>query len=133
MGIKQYALLMIFPYDERKQYWNACILHHPLQEQDMNAKDRLKELFPNVEIEQYKVEYIKGVKLEECESGFYMALYSVVSHKCKSLEEFKQAIESLEIEQDLCPKTREWFCQLMTKKRKYDYIPQWIQQLTTVY
>lgn len=127
--VAHHALILIFPYNKDIKKWESCILHHPLQEQEEDANTKLKALAPCIEIELYHTEYIKGIVPEDCESGFYMLLYTIISHKSSSMTNFKKAMMKLRTEKNISTKTRDWIHQIMNNERDVDYVPQWIKEL----
>lgn len=129
--IKQHALIIIFPYNQYLKRWDSCIMHHPSQNlNEQNAQYRFCQMLPAIkDCESYHTLYMKGITPEDCEIGFYLILYMIVSHNTKSLGDFQISMNRLNSESNLHQKTREWVHQVMSNQRESKFIPQWLKEI----
>lgn len=129
-GINHRALILVFPSLGDESKWDTCIVHHPYQD-PVVALEVLKNTLPHSR-GSYTQESIKGKVIEECESGFYMILYSFLAHNVKTLQHFKNALSIILTEEQLPSKVRQWIATLINNKqpdREIPNIPPWINQI----
>ena len=137
-GIKHHALIILFPCKGNRGWgeWDACVVHHPLQETH-SAMATLQSFLCNAPTEgRYNTECIQGLCPENCEAGLYMMLYAYIAHKVRSLANFKVAMRKLDHEDDLSRKVRMWVHQVANEIEGEGGVtheplpPLWIEQLT---
>ena len=137
-GIKHHALIILFPCKGNRGWgeWDACVVHHPLQETH-SAMATLQSFLCNAPTEgRYNTECIQGLCPENCEAGLYMMLYAYIAHKVRSLANFKVAMRKLDHEDDLSRKVRMWVHQVANEIEGEGGVtheplpPVWIEQLT---
>jgi hypothetical protein len=140
-GIKHHALIIIFPCEAiataNERYmgrgkWDACVVHHPLQETHA-AMATLQRFLQSAPTEgSYDTECIRGRQPENCEAGLYMMLYAYIAHKVRSLANFKVAMGRLHTEDDLSRKVRMWVHQVANEIEggvTHEPLPVWIEQV----
>jgi len=141
-GIKHHALIIIFPceaiatatesYMVGRGKWDACVVHHPLQETHA-AMATLQRFLQSAPTEgSYDTECIRGRQPENCEAGLYMMLYAYIAHKVRSLANFKVAMGRLHTEDDLSRKVRMWVHKVANEIEggvTHEPLPVWIEQV----
>ena len=138
-GINHHALILIFPcQNSRIEGWDACIVHHPLQE-PQSAYSVLNHFIQGAPDEgNYNLECIKGKCPENSEASLYMLLYAYIAHKTKHLTHFRAALEKVYTEDNLSEKVRLWVHQVANRagagvnvnEDMNEDIPIWIEQMT---
>ena len=111
-------------------------MHHPSQNlNEQNAQYRFCQMLPVIkDCESYHTRlHMKGITPEDCEIGFYLILYMIVSHNTKSLSDFQISMNRLNSESNLHQKTREWVHQVMSNQRESKFIPQWLKEIFMKY
>ena len=141
-GINHHGLILIFPRQNGgREGWDACIVHHPLQE-PLSVYPVLDQFIQGAPDEgNYNLECIKGRRPENSEANLYMILYAYIAHKTKSLTHFKAALGKLYTENDLSEKIRLWVHQAANanetgtgiNENMNENVPIWIEQMTADY
>ena len=130
VGIRHHALMLIFPYKQKG--WEACIVHHPLQE-ECKAESTLATFISQAPVEGIYNQYcIRGMTPVDCESGFYIILYMVIGHRTKSWSHFGTSIKKLSTEEDLSHKVKEWVYRALNGETPKNFIPNWLGQIIQV-
>ncbi len=130
MGLKHHASILIFPSIDKqdgKSMWDSCIIHHPYQHK-VDALDKLKHIVPNTESETYAYHTTRGLIPNNCESGFYMMLYSFIGHRTCNVNKFIDAIKQLQSEDDIDDKVRRWIHSIVNNTT-HNHLPSWIEQV----
>jgi hypothetical protein len=130
VGIRHNALMLIFPY--KQNGWEACIVHHPLQEES-KAESTLATFISQAPVEGiYNQHCIGGMTPVDCESGFYIILYMVIGHRTKSWRHFETSIRKLSTEEDLSHKVKKWVYRALNGETRKNFIPNWLEQIIQV-
>ena len=131
IGEKHHALMLIFPYDNNQ--WEACIVHHPLQEESA-AKSTLTSLISHTPVARdYRQHCIRGVSPVDCESAFYVILYTVIGHRTSSWRDFENSMQNLSTEEDLSHKVRQFVCSVVSGETENNFVPNWLEQIIQVH
>ena len=137
-NIKTQSLILVFPKVHEPDNWDICIVHHPLNEYDAKMKlfnflDGLCSKYPDsrTQHEKFNEHNHHSVPADDCEYGFYMALYMMLGHHVKSYSEFKSSAQKLHTESDLCKKTKEWVKVILNETLSVSEQPTWLHQIIT--
>lgn len=126
-GISQHALIMIFPSNGPGQDWDACIVHHPLQD-EISAFQVLKDFIRHAPTSgTYHCHCVEGRNIEGCESGFYLLLYAYLGAKCSTLHHFNESMENVRREENLRMKVSMWIKSVAVNKKVTN--PAWMEQM----
>ena len=135
MDIEHHALIAIFPGSDESAEWDACIVHHPLQDPS-NAEQVLRQKLSHAtgDLGTYNYFSAPGILPENCESGFLILMYAYLGSHSDNLEKFRRVINKAQSEDDLQGKIRSWMKLLLRtshhNRTPYpDAHPAWLQQL----
>ena len=132
INVKHHAQVLIFPYNTIRGKWDACIVHHPQQNQ-LDAQNLLCSILNNSnDRNMYNHQCMKGILPSESESGFYMILYMLIGYHSYSLDDFSTSLGKLQTEENLCQKLKQWMHQIVNDEREQTYIPRWLEQVFSV-
>lgn len=130
IGITHHALILIFPY--KRNGWEACIVHHPLQNKSL-AECTLADFIRQRPVEGiYNEHSITGMLPVDCETGFYIILYMVIGHRTNSWSHFRNSLQKLSTEEDLSHKVRKWVYSTVNGETQMNFIPNWLGQIIQV-
>jgi hypothetical protein len=131
MGKKHHALMLIFPHYNNR--WEACIVHHPLQEESA-AKSTLASFITHSSVAgEYNQHCIRGMSPVDCESAFYVILYTVIGHRTSSWKHFENSMQKLSTEEDLSHKVRLFVCNVVNGQTEKNFVPNWLEQMMQVH
>ena len=133
-GLNLPALVLGFPSATEK--WNACIVHHPLQ----NKSDAINLLYTTLHQsvdnngppsddhnDPPQLHAVSGLQPQECELGFYIILYMMIGHKSNSFGQFNHAIQKAQEINDIGFRVRTWVHEIENRVKPKDYIPHWLE------
>ena len=137
-GLTMYMIIIVFPtFIENTQQWEVCVVHHPIQKAD--AEDEFSSVFrrlclkyPNIatELNKFPTTYMNTMSTSEGEFGFYIILYIYIGHHCRTLSEFKIAVQSLVTETNLTSKMKNVVrTNLLKRSLAPLIIPMWLEQI----
>ena len=69
----------------------------------------------------------------DCESAFYVILYTVIGHRTSSWRDFENSMQNLSTEEDLSHKVRQFVCSVVSGETENNFVPNWLEQIIQVH
>ena len=131
LGSIHNALILIFRGNVAGVEWDACIVHHPLQDPSCGLHTLQDFISGAPKRGIYKCHTIVGEHMDSCNHSMLMLLYAFLGFKSLHYDQFKTATHKVLTERDLSSKLRKWISdvsdhsQLVTPEP-----PVWVIQMT---
>jgi len=130
-GVSHFAVILIFPCHKCSEVWDSCIIYHPQQAEESAVRVLGDVIGHHGCLEgMYMKHGLKGIDIIGTESCFLMILYAIVGYHTNTLSNFRCAIASLQLEDNLVPKVRHWISTMLENKRFEQ--PAWMSQIPNI-
>ena len=128
VGVKHHALIVIFPHGHG-ECWDACIVHHHLQNKD-EAMQTLSSFTRGAPAGgQYILHCAEAKETEGNESAFNCILCAYLASLCKSLSSYLRLLALSKTKSDLTRKVKRWVFDELGAKYQARDIPVWLETL----